>query len=105
MNRRAEMWWYVSEQVLKRNMPYPQDKELRRELSAVRYRVSSSGKLALEPKEKTKEMLLRSPDRADAFVYGISSLQYVNPLRSGDFGDSTIRSCGVSSAVTSAMGA
>lgn len=78
VNRRAEMWWYVMEQITAREIPYPEDEELRRQLSAVKYRVvSSSGKIQLEPKEDTKKTLGRSPDRADCFVYGIWGLKQV----------------------------
>jgi len=77
-NRRAEMWWYVSQEILRRRIPYPEDTELRRQLSAVRYKVlNSNGLIQLEPKEKTKARLGCSPDRADAFIYGIWGMQNV----------------------------
>lgn len=84
-NKRAEMWWKVRELVMDKNIPYPEDEELRRQLSAVRYSVvDSSGKIKLEPKEKTKERLGKSPDRADAFVYGNHQLQQIGQRKSID---------------------
>ena len=71
-NRRAEMWWKARERIIDRDIPYPEDEELRRQLTSVRYSIiNSNGKIRLEPKEKTKQRLGRSPDRADAFVYGV----------------------------------
>ena len=79
-NRRTEMWWYVMKLVMDKALPYPDDKELRRQLGSVKYKVvSSNGQVALEPKLDTKKRLGRSPDRADAFVYGIWATQFMNP--------------------------
>jgi len=79
-NRRAEMWWYAAELINRKKIPYPSDPELRRQLSAVRYKVvNSNGLIQLEPKEKTKARLGCSPDRADAAIYGWWGLQFVRP--------------------------
>lgn len=78
-NRRTEMWWYVMKRIFDKEIPYPNDKELRRQLSSVKYKViNSNGQIKLEPKEETKKRLGRSPDRADAFVYGIYATQFLN---------------------------
>ena len=78
-NRRIEMWWYAMEQIQKREIPYPKDEELRRQLCSPKYKVvTSNGKVALEPKEDTKKTLGCSPDRADAFVYGLWALKEVS---------------------------
>ncbi len=75
-NRRAEMWFYLSREIISKQIECPIDEELRRQLCSVRYKVvDSNGKLKLEPKQETKERLGRSPDRADAFVYGIWGLK------------------------------
>ena len=102
-NTRSEMWWYLMEQILARNVEYPDDPELRRELSAVKYRVTSSGKLGLEPKDDTKERLTRSPDRADTFVYGIWALKDTKIIAGRDAYADSKGSGEVSTAVTSAM--
>jgi hypothetical protein len=106
-NRRAEMWWYAMEQIRQGNVIYPQDAELRRELSSTHYRVvDSSGKIQLEPKDKTRELLGRSPDRADAFVYGLWALQRAVPDKEGnDYGNRSNRSREIRSGVVSAMAA
>jgi len=75
-NLRAEMWWYAMEEIQNRRIPYPEDEELRKQLSSVRYKVvNSNGKIQLEPKDETKKRLNRSPDRADAFIYGLWALK------------------------------
>ena len=71
-NLRAEMWFYAAELIRQEKCEYPKDEELRNQLSSVRYKiVNSNGRLQLEPKEYTKQRLGRSPDRADAFIYGL----------------------------------
>ncbi|MFA5403247.1 MAG: terminase family protein [Candidatus Omnitrophota bacterium] len=106
-NRRAEMWWYAMEQIRKGNVAYPKDAELRRELSSVHCRVvSSNGKIQLEPKDKTKELLGRSPDRADAFVYGLWALQRATPdTETSDYGNKVAGNREIRSRTVSAMAA
>lgn len=85
-NIRAEIWWRLLEKIQAREVEYPEDAELRKELSSVRYKVvNSNGKIALEPKLDTKKRLGRSPDRADAFVYGMYGLEYVNATVDGGY--------------------
>lgn len=77
-NKRAELWWYGGDQITKGLVAYPQDLELRKQLSSARYEiVESNGKIALTPKSETKVMIGRSPDRADSFLMGIYGLQKV----------------------------
>lgn len=77
-NKRTEMWWYLMEQINNKEIPYPEDDELRRQLQAVKYLPLRNRKqVKLEPKELTKKRLGRSPDRADAYVYGVYALQFV----------------------------
>ena len=81
-NLRAEMWWYAREQIVGHMVAYPEDEELRRQLSAVRYKpVSSDGKIKLELKVDTKARIGRSPDRADAFIYGLWTMRQVKSVR------------------------
>ena len=77
-NRRAEMWWYVMEQIQNREVEPINDEELIRQLTTLRYNPpKSNGKISLELKHETKKRLGRSPDRADAFVYGLWALKEV----------------------------
>ena len=77
-NTRDEVWWKARELVIDHKVAYPKDEELRRQLCAVRYKtISSDGKVKLELKDETKKRLGRSPDRADAYVYGLWTMQRV----------------------------
>jgi len=78
-NKKAEMWWYVAEQIRNREVYYPEDPELRRELTAIRYDVrESTGKVCIEDKQKIKQLIGRSPDRADCYAMGIWGLKEIN---------------------------
>ena len=78
-NKRAEAWWYVMEQVIEKQIDYPDDLFLRQDLASVHVKPASK-RLQLELKLDTKKRLGRSPDRGDAFIMGIDGLQYVTPL-------------------------
>jgi len=68
-NRRAEMW-DLANSWLKSDPPVElvKDDELSDDLCSVEKNYDSSGRLMLESKEKIKERIGRSPDKADAFV-------------------------------------
>lgn len=70
VNVRSEMWNFTARKIHAREIPYPTDEKLRRQLCAVKYKTSAK-KFELVPKEITKNELGSSPDRADAFVIGI----------------------------------
>jgi len=77
-NRRAEMWWYLMELIQRHKIPYPEDELVRRQLCSVKFQpMGSRGRIKLEPKEKTRDLLGRSPDRADCYVYGHWAMQFV----------------------------
>lgn len=80
-NVRAEMWWYAMKEIQDKTIPFPENEELRRQLTSVRFKVvNSNGKIQLEPKEETKKRLSRSPDDADAFVMGLYGLKDTEPI-------------------------
>lgn len=72
-NLRSEMWAFLAKKIHEKLIVYPKDEKLRQQLCAVKYKVGSN-KFELERKDKTKEALGTSPDRADAFVYGVWGL-------------------------------
>lgn len=68
-------WWNIRELLdpsnprkLEKLAAIPPDDQLLEELTAVKYSYRSDGKIQVEPKEKTKEVIGRSPDTADAVV-------------------------------------
>ena len=77
-NKRSEMWWYAMEQIQNKEVEPITDSELIKQLTSVYYKPpSSNGKLGLELKQDTKKRLGRSPDRADAFIYGLWALKEI----------------------------
>lgn len=65
-NARSESWFAVSEQI--DELDLDDDEQLAADLLAPKYKVDSSGRRVVEPKEKTKKRLGRSPDRADSVL-------------------------------------
>lgn len=85
-NLKTEMWWYVWEEIKNKRVVYPENIEIRRQLSSVEYNlVNSTGKIGLVSKSKTKQYLGRSPDDGDAFVYGIWGLKHFSPKKHLDY--------------------
>jgi hypothetical protein len=86
-NKRAEMWaeaneWLKSEQPVQ----LVNDDELLDDLCSVNKMYDSSGRLQLESKDKVKERIGRSPDKADAFV-----LTFAEPV----YDDGKIKTIGI----------
>lgn len=67
MNLRAELWWRAREWLEERDTKL-QSEELGAELSIVKYKITSSGKIQIESKEQMMDRGVDSPDIADAFV-------------------------------------
>ena len=71
-NRRSMGWWNLRElldpEALTEPVVLPPDPELLGDLCAIRYKLSSDGKIQIEPKENTQEKLGRSPDAGDAVM-------------------------------------
>jgi hypothetical protein len=63
------MWWNI--RVLMEDMLLdldPDDEDLALELTSIKYKVDSTGRIQVEPKDDTKKRIGRSPDRADALM-------------------------------------
>jgi phage terminase large subunit len=65
-NRRSEAWFSFAEQL--DEVDLDDDDQLAADLVAPRYSIDSHGRRVVEPKERTKQRLGRSPDRADAVL-------------------------------------
>ena len=65
---RDELFWHCREWFEARDCKIPQDDTLISELSGIRYKYLSTGKLKVESKDEMKRRGQRSPDVADAFV-------------------------------------
>lgn len=70
-NMRAYLYWKMREWLDPKNgykPALPPDDELMEELTAVKWKFQSNGKVIMEPKEKIKEKLRRSPDKMDSLA-------------------------------------
>lgn len=65
-NLRAEMYFKVADWIT--SGAIPDDSELKSELTIVEYKFTASGKIILVPKDKIKELMGASPDKADALA-------------------------------------
>ena len=68
MRLRDELFWKAREWFEERSCQIPNDPTLIQELTAIRYKFQSSGKMKVESKDEMKRRGQRSPDVADAFV-------------------------------------
>jgi len=69
LNARAEWYWGLREIFERGEIDIdPADEELAQELSSVRYKHNSSGRIQIESKEDMRARGISSPDRADALM-------------------------------------
>tara|TARA_B100000242_G_scaffold264461_1_gene212006 strand:+ start:1069 stop:2139 length:1071 start_codon:yes stop_codon:yes gene_type:complete len=73
MRLRDELWFKGREWLEARDCKMVDDPDLIGELTAPRYAMTASGKIQVEPKDKTKQRLGGSPDLADAFLLTFAS--------------------------------
>ena len=69
---RDELFWNAREWFEGRDVKIPDDDTLIQEITAIRYKYLSTGKLKVESKDEMKRRGQRSPDVADAFVLTFS---------------------------------
>lgn len=67
-NLRAEMWWRMREALQQRALSLPQDDMLAADLCAPKYYYDGGARIILEPKDKIRGRLGRSPDSGDALA-------------------------------------
>lgn len=73
-NRRTECYWALRDALEKGTIALPRHLQLQEELMAVRWHEDSSGRTALESKDRLVHRIGRSPDYADACVLRFSTL-------------------------------
>jgi hypothetical protein len=74
LNRRAEIYWGLREHFEAGSIAIdPEDRQLVRELSDIRYGFTTSGKLKIESKEDIIRRTGKSPDHADAVAYAFAA--------------------------------
>lgn len=70
-NMRAYLFWCIRDWLNPANKSkamLPTDDELTQELTEIKWEFMSNGKIKIEPKDKIKERLKRSPDKSDALA-------------------------------------
>jgi hypothetical protein len=73
-NLRAEMWWNAGRRFAEKDIKLTwQDPELARELSVTSYDIRN-GRIIMDEKDDVKILLGRSPDKADAYIIGLKTL-------------------------------
>jgi len=74
-NRRAENWWGLRERFESGDVDIdPEDLELAAELSSIRYKRTSRGRIQIESKEEAMKRGVRSPNRADAVMLAFAPI-------------------------------
>lgn len=68
MRQRDELWFEGRAWLEQRNTKLPPDDALIAEMTSVKYKVTSTGKLQVESKDEMKKRGMDSPDLADAFL-------------------------------------
>ena len=68
---RDELWWRAREMFEKGNIKIPDNEELIGELSSIKYKPESDGKVAVEGKPEMKSRGLKSPNIADALCLSL----------------------------------
>lgn len=72
LNKRAEWWWSLRMALDPESgdeLALPDDPELLADLCAPRWKISTGGKIQIEPKEDVIKRIGRSPDKGDSVVY------------------------------------
>ena len=77
LNTRAEAFWGLRKLLEAGEVGLPWDDRLFDELTAIRWKVNTAGKIVLESKDLLRDRLGRSPDRADAVAMAFYARPYV----------------------------
>ncbi len=73
LNRRAQTFWELRQKLEAGEIALPEDEKLTDELCAIQWKITSAGKIQIEPKDELRGRLGRSPDRADAVAMAFSA--------------------------------
>ena len=76
-NMKTEMWFYAADLFAEGKVSIPHDDILINDLTAVKYQTVPNGRFQVEPKKDVRRRISRSPDRADALIYGLWATQFI----------------------------
>jgi hypothetical protein len=77
MRLRDELFWKLREVFEAGTISIPKDDELIGELSSIKYKAESSGKVKIESKSEMKRRGMESPNRADALMLSFAKEDYI----------------------------
>jgi phage terminase large subunit len=84
VNHKSESWFRAAQLMHDKKCDIPNDPVLISQLASVQYEYRSNEKLQVVPKDKIKEKLKHSPDRADCYVMGLDALTIAKPVNKRD---------------------
>jgi hypothetical protein len=86
LNLRSQIWFEGAKKIYEGKAQVPEDRVLEGQLTCVKYEFKSNGRLKVEAKEEIKKRLDSSPDRADAYLGGLFTLDMADRLDRPDEG-------------------
>lgn len=78
-NRRAEWYWTLRERLDPRSdapLALPPDDKLRGQLTSIRWKTDSQGRIGIESKDDMRARGMKSPDEADAVAYAVALMPH-----------------------------
>jgi len=84
LNMRAYLFWALRDWLNPANntgAQLPPDDKLTQELTEIRYKFQSNGRIQIEPKEEIKKRIRRSPDKSDALANTFYPVPDVTPKK------------------------
>lgn len=89
-NLRSQMWMEAGEKFSRGEVSLPpNDYTLSGQLSSVKFKFTSNGRIQVEAKDEIKKRLGRSPDHGDTLIMGLYALDYVGKLDESQYLDAT----------------
>ena len=76
LNARAEWFWNIRERAEEGDLDLDDDPELAAQLSGIKYKLDSRGRILIESKEDMKKRGMKSPDEADMVAIALSESGY-----------------------------
>lgn len=76
-NMKTEMWFHAADLFAEEEVGIPADPTLINDLSSIKYMSATNGRFSVESKAQVRKRISRSPDRADALIYGLWGNQYI----------------------------
>jgi hypothetical protein len=88
VNKRADMWWFVRESLINKQIPCDLEEKARKQVMSVKFEIRN-GRIVIQDKGEVRKKIGQSPDRGDCWIYGIYYTSFCpdeSPAQSNDFG-------------------